>query len=110
MVTGRGHVWLSAGNRGQLVEEVFKNGSIGVFAIENVLGRQVPVVCICKVSRVQYKVVIVNGASERTNGGVIQCWLDIWNVAFAGGRVAILTIYTKLMVRVVSGSSHETTT
>lgn len=108
MVTRRSHVWLSAGNGGQLIKEVFENGGVGILAVEDVLGRQVPVVGVGKVSRVQHKVVVVNGASERTDGGVVQCRLDIWNVAFAGSCVAILTIYAELMMN-LSVQSHGTT-
>lgn len=90
-----------------MIEEVLENGGIGIFAVENILGRQVPVVCICKVSRVQYKVVIVNGTSERTDGRVVQGRLYIGNVAFAGRRIAVFTVYTELMIKIISMDSWD---
>lgn len=88
-----------------MLVKVFEDCGVGGFTVEKVFGFEVPVVCIGKVSGVQYKVVVVNCAGERCNGGVIECWLDVGDVTFAGSSIAIFAVDTEL--RFGSAQTHD---
>lgn len=102
MVARGCHVRLSTCDWGQLIKEVFENGGVGILAVEDVFWCQVPIVSVCKVSRVQHKIVVVNSAGECSNSSVVQCRLNIGNVALARSSVPICTIDPELTIENVS--------
>lgn len=79
-----------------MVVEVFEDGGIGVLAVEEVLGFQIPVICVGEVAGVDHKVIIVDGTSKGGDGGVVQGGLDIGDIAFARGGIAICAIHAEL--------------
>jgi hypothetical protein len=63
----------------------------------------------------QYKVVVINGVGKRSDGSVVQCRLDVGNIALARSSVAVCTIHTELsrnmsahggMTGIMEGISH----
>lgn len=100
MVSRGGHVGFSAGDRGELVVELFEDGFVCVEAVEEVFGFFEPIVRVRKISGMNDKLIIINVGSKTTNSGVIQSWLDRGNsVPFSsihGDGIAINSIDTQV--------------
>lgn len=104
MVSRPDHVRLAAGDGGELPVEVLDDGGVGIGAIEEVLGREQPVVGVAQVAGVQDELVVVNGVREAADGGVVERGLDHGDRVALGvvglDRVAVLAVHAEIDDRV----------
>lgn len=87
VVAGTGHVRDTAGDGGELVIELLDDGFVGVDAVEEVLGFEVPVIGVSEVPWVDNKLEIVDVGCETGDGCVVERGVD------AGDRVAFRLVH-----------------
>lgn len=77
MVPRANHIRLSPGDGSELLIELLGYGSVRVDAVEEVLDAQNPVICVAEIAGVDDEIVVVGGAGEAADGGVVEGRVDV---------------------------------